>query len=184
MIFRIIILLSAFILAGCTLPWTQTESQNTEGLVPYTGTWFQLSIPVWWKQTKQDLLPIPKKWIIVLATTSPESRYGFSNTILVLEDEIKTPITSKKYSEINSLQSKPNYLEYTEIEKSPVLFVDDDESIIHVFEARYNNTTSTLKFLQTAKVCGSKVYLIHIAVSPEKKTENYKNLIKTFKCYQ
>lgn len=91
-------------------------------------------------------------------------------------------MTSKKYSELNQIQTTRNYLEYTKITDDAILFVGDDESRVTVFEARYNTTTARMKFIQTAKVCGTKVYLIHAAIALDKNPDNYIDLFKTFTC--
>ena len=91
-------------------------------------------------------------------------------------------MTSKRYSELNQIQTTRNYLEYTKISDDAILFVGDDESRVTVFEARYNTTTARMKFIQTAKVCGTKVYLIHAAIALDKNPDNYISLFKTFTC--
>ena len=99
-----------------------------------------------------------------------------------MRDSLDAPLTSKKYSELNQIQTAKNYLEYTKVSDSAILFGDDDESRITIFEAKYNTTTPRMKFIQTAKVCGTTVYLIHATVSLDKNTDNYTNLFKTFRC--
>ena len=99
-----------------------------------------------------------------------------------MADSINTPVTSKKYSELNHIQTTKNYLEYTKIQELPIAFGDSDTSLLYVFEARYNKTTPRMKFIQTAKVCGTQVYLLHISVSLDKAPEKYIELLKTFAC--
>lgn len=97
-------------------------------------------------------------------------------------DEIKSPITSRTYSELNHIQTTKNYLEYTKLQEIPLSFSDTDTSLMYVFEAKYNKTTPTMKFLQTAKVCGTKVYLLHASVALWQKTDNYEKLLQSFVC--
>jgi hypothetical protein len=99
-----------------------------------------------------------------------------------MQDSLTNPITSKKYSELNAIQTTKNYLEYTKLQEIPLVFADSDTSLLYIFEARYNKTTPKMKFLQTAKVCGTNVYLLHASMHLDKKTENYQNLFKTFAC--
>lgn len=75
-----------------------------------------------------------------------------------------------------------NYFEYTTITHEPILFADEDISWITVFEAKYNSTTPKMKFLQTAKVCGPYIYMIHASITLDKNSDNYKSLFKTFRC--
>ena len=117
-----------------------------------------------------------------MVAVSPEINYGFSNNIVILEDTLDSMMTSRKYSELNQIQTTQNYLEYKKIKDEAILFGDDDESHITIFEARYNTNTAKLKFIQTAKVCGTKVYLLHAAIALDKDASNYINLFKTFKC--
>ncbi len=99
-----------------------------------------------------------------------------------MSDSLDTPVTSKKYSELNHIQTTKNYLEYTKLQELPFTFTDADESIMYVFEARYNKTTPRMKFIQTAKVCGTRVYLLHASVSLDKVVDKYIELLKTFEC--
>lgn len=91
-------------------------------------------------------------------------------------------MTSKRYSEFNNLQTKKNYYEYSSLKEEDMTFSDNETTRVYVFEARYNETTPKMKFIQTARVCGRKVYLLHFTLSPEKKSENYISLMKTFTC--
>jgi hypothetical protein len=141
-----------------------------------------MDIPEDWTTTPSQTIPTPKNGAVVLTAISPEVRYGFSNNIIIMRDSLDTPVTSRKYSELNQIQTTRNYLEYTKISDDAVLFTDDDESRVTVFEAKYNTTTSRMKFIQTAKVCGTSVYLIHAAIALDKNPDNYISLFKTFEC--
>lgn len=168
---------------SCNLPWTQSEWGNTwEWLITYDGSWFSMSIPDTWNIWSWKNLPTPKKWTLLLSAISPEIRYWFSSNIIILEDSLNTPVTSKKYSEMNHIQTTKNYLEYTKLWDEPILFQDADESQAYIFEARYNTTTNRIKFIQTAKICGTKIYLLHAAIALDKDAENYIKLFKTFVC--
>lgn len=102
--------------------------------------------------------------------------------MLILESELTTPLTSFKYSEQNARETSKNYLEYSKISGDAITFSDGDTALLHVFEARYNTTTARMKFLQTAKVCGTKVYLLHITLGLDKDPAKYKELFTTFSC--
>ncbi len=113
---------------------------------------------------------------------SKDVRYGFSNNYVIMQDALDMALTSKKYSELNHIQTTKNYLEYTKLQELSVTFSDADESVLYVFEARYNKTTPRMKFIQTAKVCGTRVYLLHATVSLDKVVDKYVELLKTFQC--
>lgn len=167
-------------LSSCTLPGTQTE--NTQNTITYKGESFEISVPKSWSGAPSSTLPTPKKWTIELAFLSPETKYGFANNLVILSNAIDNPVTSKKYSELNQLQTSKNYLEYTKIEDKDITFIDDEVSRMYVFEARYNEWSPRMKFLQTARVCGTKVYLLHFSISLEKDASLYAPLLQTFVC--
>lgn len=99
-----------------------------------------------------------------------------------MKDSLNGIITSSRYAELSGVQSSKNYLEYTKLQDNPIIFSDTDESRITVFEAKYNPTTPRLKFIQTSKVCGTNVYLIHFSISLDKSPDAYIALAKTFSC--
>ena len=141
-----------------------------------------MNIPDTWASAMAASLPTPRHGEVVMTAVSPEVRYGFSNNIVIMQDVLDTPMTSRKYSELNQIQTTRNYLEYTKLSDEVILFEDEDESRIYVFEARYNTTTQRMKFIQTAKVCGTRVYLMHAAIALDKDAANYTSLFKSFQC--
>lgn len=99
-----------------------------------------------------------------------------------MKNTLDTIVTSTKYSEINHLQTTKNYLEYTKMRDEAFEFSDSETSRLYVFEARYNETTPRMKFIQVARVCGSSVYLIHVSLTLDKSPDNYIELLRTFRC--
>ncbi len=99
-----------------------------------------------------------------------------------MQDTLENIVTSEKYSELNNLQTMRNYLEYTKLQDIPFTFSDAEISRLYVFEARYNQTTPKMQFIQTARVCGANVYLLHVSLSLDKSPTNYIELLKSFKC--
>jgi hypothetical protein len=83
---------------------------------------------------------------------------------------------------MNHLQTKKNYLEYALIKESTITFQDSETSRYFVFEAKYNESTPRLKFIQTARVCGTRVYLLHFTLSLDKKADTYAKILETFTC--
>ncbi len=100
----------------------------------------------------------------------------------MLSHTIDNPVTSKKYSELNQLQTSKNYLEYTKLEDKDITFTDDEMSRVYVFEARYNENSPRMKFIQTARVCGTDVYLLHFSLSLDKDAALYLPLLQSFVC--
>lgn len=179
--FKSVFILTLLLLSSCSiLPGTQEEVQDNA--IIYHGSGFSMQVPDLWKTNTASLLPNPKTGTLELTLISPDVRYGFSNNLVVMEDSLNGIISSKKYAELNSAQTHRNYLEYTKIQDDPILFSDSDESRVVVFEAKYNPSTPKLKFIQTAKVCGTNVYLIHFSIALDKSPDAYIALAKTFTC--
>lgn len=169
------------ILGSCSiLPWTQEEVQDNA--IIYTGSGFSVQVPSLWTTNTAALLQNPKSGVLELALISPDVRYGFSNNLVIMKDALNGIISSKKYEELNSVHTSKNYLEYTKLQDDPILFSDSDESRVVVFEAKYNPSTPKLKFIQTAKVCGTSVYLVHFSIALDKSPDAYIALAKTFSC--
>jgi len=68
------LLFSLFILASCSLPGIQTETQ-VDGSSQYNGTGFSISYPTTWNIVKNIDLPHPYHGMIVFARISPEVKY-------------------------------------------------------------------------------------------------------------
>jgi hypothetical protein len=169
------------LLGSCSLlPGTQTEVQSNATI--YSGSGFSIQVPSLWTASTGSATPTPRAGSIALALVSPDIRYGFSNTLIVMRDTLQGIITSARYAEVSTAQSSHNYLEYTKLQDDPIIFSDTDESRVTVFEAKYNPSTPRLKFIQTAKVCGTSVYLIHFAIALDKSPDAYIALAKTFTC--
>jgi hypothetical protein len=79
-----------------------------------------------------------------------------------LSDDLYEETTSKKYSIVNYAYTTNSYLEFLKLKEESIEFPDKDTSVLYFFEAKYNLQTAKRKFLQTAKVCNKKVYLITI----------------------
>lgn len=179
MISRIII--SLLLLSSCSLlPGTQVEIQDNVSI--YSGSGFSMQVPALWAANTGALTPTPKSGTLELAIVSPDVRYGFSNNLIIMRDSLNGIITSSRYAELSSVQSSKNYLEYTKLQDDPIIFSDTDESRVTVFEAKYNPSTPRLKFIQTAKVCGTSVYLVHFSIALDKSPDVYIALAKTFAC--
>ena len=176
-----ILIISLLLLSSCSiLPGTQEEIQSNARL--YSGSGFSIQVPTLWQANTGSVLPSPRSGSLELALVSPEVRYGFSNNLIIMRDTLNGIITSSRYAELSSIQSSKNYLEYTRLLDEPIIFPDSDSSRISVFEAKYNPSTPRLKFIQTAKVCGTIIYLIHFSIPLEKAADAYIALAKTFSC--
>lgn len=117
-----------------------------------------------------------------MASVSPETKYNFSHNFLVLKDALPTLMSSEEYSIMNHRQTTKKYSEFTLVHQDAIIFGDDDHSRVYVFDAKYNSQTPRMRFIQTAKVCGTSVYLLHLAISLDRDPKNYIRLLRTFSC--
>lgn len=176
----------SFLVISCS---TSTTEDKVTGLTDFKGNGFTMSLPSNWNilsGTGNANLPNPKNGEIALAASSSELKYGFSNNILVLSQKIHKAVSSNDFSILNNVGSTKEYLEYIKLESKSLDFADGDKSSLYTFEAKYNEKTPKLKFLQVGKVCNiSEAYLLTIALSTDiKDTSKYEEVLKTFTCTQ
>ncbi len=170
-------------LSSCSLPGTLDESGDiTTNTVLFENSAVSVLVPKSWSWATVSELPSPRIGSIITAYISPEVKWGFSNNFVILKDTLDRIMTSSKYSELNNIQTTKKYLEYKKISDTNFTFSDNETSRIYVFEARYNETTSKMKFIQTARVCGSTVYLLHFTLSLDKNPDIYSKLLESFTC--
>lgn len=176
------LVLPSLLLASCG-----TSSDSTS-LTSFKGEGFSMDVPSTWIQKDKKDIPTPKNGSVVLAMTSSDISSGFANNLLVLKDtllldEKGEKITSKKYSVVNQALTTGTYEEYVKLDEKTIEFADKDESNLYVFEAKYNRETPKKRFVQTAKVCDDKVYLITVGIELNSgSTAKYENLAKSFQC--
>ena len=175
-------LISFFLLTSCSLPGTQTETTSEGNTALIDAKTFSVRVPKTWTPAASSSLPTPKKGIIEIAYVSPEMKYGFSNNFIVMSSTLDAPMTSKKYSQLNQLQTTRNYLEYSKLTDEDMTFTDSEVTRVYTFEARYNETSPRMRFVQTARVCSGTVYLMHLALSLDKDPTIYIPLLQTFVC--
>jgi hypothetical protein len=111
-------------------------------------------------------------------------KYGFANNMLILKTKVAKDISSKNFSTLNNVGSSRDYKNYLKLAEADITFNDSVISSLYTFEAKYNETTPNLKFLQTAVVCKNlDAYLITLALNVDvKDTSKYEDMLKTFKC--
>lgn len=154
-------------------------------LVLHEGSGFDMSIPSNWETITQEsnMLPKPKNSQIALAVSSQDLKYGFSNNLLILSQDLDKTISSTDFSIWNYVGSTKEYLEFVKLDSKNIDFINGEKSNIYVFEAKYNPQTPRFKYIQTGVVCEKKGYLITVALSTDiKDTSKYEEVIKTFQC--
>ena len=174
-----LLLFTLFVLSSCGTA-TPTADESTK---IYTASGFTINIPTTWTVVDKNALPQIKTGQVELAVSSPDISSGFANNLVVIWQDLLEKTTSKQYSIINYSLSTWEYIEFTKLNEKTISFSDKDESNLYIFEAKYNETTPKREFLQTAKICWSKVYLLTIWIElGTTDTTRYENLITNFIC--
>lgn len=154
-----------------------------EPVVDFTGSGFSMKIPSNWTSSGTiDSLPTPWQWEVVLWSVSPDKKYNFSNNILVLKEELPHAGSSAQYSQLNHKSTQKKYIDYKFVDSGSMIFSDNDEGRYYVFDGKYNTKTQKIRFIQTAKMCGTTVYLLHASVALGTPSDNYISLFRTFSC--
>lgn len=177
-----ILIFISLLLVSC---WSSSTDEST-WLIKTETKDISISIPSNWNIIKDvdNILPKAKSWGIELAVTSKNSVNGFSNNLLILSDDLKKFTTSKDFSMLNNIWAQTDYLDYTKINSKDFKFLDEENSELYIFEAKYNLDTPKLKFLQTAHICNTnKAYFITLAIPTTiSDTSKYEYLLSTFTC--
>jgi len=190
-IIRFLLLISLLLISSC---WEATDEKTTEVKEEnntqkqtrhYPWKDFSMNIPKTWNviTSNKDIIPKPKNWNVELAITSSQTKWGFSNNLMVLSQELNKETSSKDYSIINNVWAENEYINYYKIEWKNFVFSDWEKSRIYIFKAKYTVNTPLLKFIQTAYVCDKKAFFITLAIPLSiKETKKYEDMIATFKC--
>ncbi len=171
---------------------TDTNTQNSSsknsswGVKHFPWKDFTMNIPAAWNIVTNDeqTIPSPKNGTIELAITSPETKSGFANNLIILSQELKNYTSSKEYSIVNNVWAENEYLNYLKLSGKEFSFDDGEKSMMYIFEAKYSAKTPVLKFLQTAYVCNwKKAFFLTLALPTSlKNTSKYQKLLASFKC--
>lgn len=178
-------LIAAAIFSSLLLTSCFWGGDTNSSLQQYDNDNFSIDIPNSWEILENDdkILPTPNAWEIELAVTSSDIKSGFANNLLVLSQDLNKETTSSDYSRLNYIGSNKDYTNHVALEDKEFTFDDWDITKIYTFEAKYNSTTPTYKFIQLAKVCDMKGYLITIWLSLDvEDTSKYEDFLKTFTC--
>lgn len=146
---------------------------------------FSIRIPNNWEiiDNKDSILPKPKSWKIELAVKSKTEIDWFLNNILILSEKVKENTDIINYINSENINIEKEYFEYKKIKENEITFSDQKKSKIIIFEARYNNSTPKLKFLQTASICKDKIYYITLAIPKNiDDVSKYEYMLWTFNC--
>lgn len=163
-----------------------SSEEKGDALQNYNGEFFSIQIPTNWVILNGDdkVLPAPSVWNIALSIASPDMVNGFSNNLLILEDDLSYKITSSDFSKMNNDSSKKSYDDYVVREEKEIEFADGEKSTLFVFDAKYDSKTPKLTFLQTARICQEKKsFFLTLALPMDiKETARYEEMFSTFEC--
>lgn len=178
-----ILLFVLFIISSC---WEESITTDTTWLISVETDNLTIDIPSNWEIIKdtENILPKAKDGEIELVVTSKTATNWFANNLLILSDELAVYTTSKDFSMLNNIWASSDYLDYNRIESKEFKFLDEELSVLYVFEAKYNLDTPMLKFLQTAHICDQKnAFFLTIAIPTSvNDTSKYEYLLSTFAC--
>lgn len=178
-----ILIFISFFIVSCG---DETTTTTTSGLVKTETASLSIEIPTNWAVIDdiETILPKAKDGKIELAVTSENIVNGFANNLLILSDDLNTFVTSKDFSMLNNIWAETDYLDYKKIESKEFKFLDEELSVLYIFEAKYNLDTPKLKFLQTAHICNqNKAFFLTLAIPTNiKDTSKYEYLLSTFAC--
>lgn len=78
--------------------------------------------------------------------------------------------------------SQRSYLSYQKVSDKNTTFSDNTTGKVIVFDAQYNEQTPKKRFVQTAKICGTDIYLLTYALNPQSNTEEAHKLLAQTNC--
>ena len=141
-------------------------------------------VPASWTTLDPSVeLATPATGTVELAMRSAEMMNGYFNNLSVLSETLQKATRSADYARTSMILSAKQYPEFVKLRSQKVEFADGIESLISVFEAKYNLTTPKRLFVQTGRVCDTQAYIITISVDTSvEDPAKYISLIKTFSC--
>ena len=107
------------------------------------------------------------------------------NNFVILSDILQTETTASAYVEQSMLWASKEYLSLTIESEEQIVFEDGASSRLEVFHAKYNEVTEEHLIMQTARICGKKVYLLTLGLENDTVVDNYskyKAILSTFSC--
>lgn len=170
-----------FFLSSCF----ETQTQE-DWLTSHDNGNFSMRIPQNWEilDKKSKEIPTPKDWEIELSTRSKTANNWFFNNLLISSETPKNEISASDYMTSRNLLSENEYFEHKKIEEKDFIFNDKSTSKIFIYEARYDQKTPKVKFLQTANICADKkAYYITLALENGiSDFSRYEYMLASFTC--
>lgn len=136
------------------------ETVDDSGLMRYRGNTFEIRVPASWENIGSDQLVTPIRGTIELAMRSQVSNRGFMNNLTILSDDTYTEATASEYLQQSVVWASKEYLKTTVESQESLEFDDGEKSRLAIYHAKYNEVTEERLFMQTARLCGKRVYLL------------------------
>ncbi|MBP6921709.1 hypothetical protein KBB89_04160 [Candidatus Gracilibacteria bacterium] len=174
------------LLAGCFgSETTGADAIDSSGLIKHTGTGYTLRVPASWESVDSTKIAVPVAGKIELALRSLINKRGFMNNIIILSDTLQTPVTASEYVSQSMLWASREYLSMSVENDEQITFTDGEKSRLVIFRAKYNEVTEEHLFFQTARFCGTTIYLITLGLENDTIAENYdryRPILTSFTC--
>lgn len=176
---KIILFFSLLFLASCGNSENDINGENSQ---EFSWSGFVIRLPESWNNSGTTTLPEINNGSVVFSAVSNEKKYNFSNNIIILSEKLEHIGSSAQYSEINNRSTSKKYNEYSFVKSDSFIFPDSDEWKYFVFDAKYNSNTPKFRFIQTAKMCWTTVFMMNATISIDSDIEKIINIFRTFKC--
>ncbi|MCB9807010.1 hypothetical protein H6768_03935 [Candidatus Peribacteria bacterium] len=107
------------------------------------------------------------------------------NNLIILSDTLQADASSSEYIAQSMLWASREYLSLTVDSDESVTFSDGEKSRMVIFRAKYNEITEERLFMQTARICGTTVYLMTLGLENDTPSDNYdryRPIFSSFTC--
>lgn len=144
-----------------------------------------MRVPASWEKVEAKKIVAPVAGNIELAMRSLVSKRGFMNNLVILSETLMADATASEYVSQSMLWASREYLSMTVDSDEQLKFSDGQTSRLVIFRAKYNEVTEEHLFMQTARICDKKVYLITLGLENDTLTEaydRYRPILASFTC--
>lgn len=99
------------------------------------------------------------------------------NNLVILSDTLQSEVSGSEYVAQSMLWAAREYLSLTLESEEQIKFDDGGSSRLEVFHAKYNEVTEERLFMQTARACGKKIYLMTLGLENDTAADKYPQYI-------
>ena len=145
---------------SCLLVACGEDTVDDSGLVRYRTNTFEMRVPASWETIDNADMTAPVRGTVELAMRSQISNRGFRNNLTILSDDTFTEATASEYLRQSVVFATKEYLQTTVESEQALEFDDGAASRLAIYRAKYNEVTEERLFMQTARLCGKRVYLL------------------------